>query len=318
MTDLRVAETILTQLGGGKFVAMTGARAFAGSADSLTFKLPKSPSGIRGVRVTLTPDDLYTVTFYKWTGRVGASDFVPVLEREGVYADQLRDVFTAATGLYTSLGTLGGHRSNPGVQMPGLSMTESDLLQHVQMWGSDGYPVQKLGRKWIVADAFGVKGPPSVYPTKRAATEQFERWIDAMLRKHSNAVVAAQGNPRGRLQLVADVPQHPTRDEAITRIREGLKRRTGHTWSVTGGRGTAWGWIHVATPPSHGPKHGRHRGELSTGERVALSRILGYAPGEGTVGHQGWSIPGSSAYYRDAIKRAERGLSDETPKPYWD
>ena len=39
------------------------------------------------------------------------------------------------------------------------------------------------------------------------------------------------------------------RDEAIKRIRSALKRKTGKTWSVTGGRGTAWGWITVQAPP---------------------------------------------------------------------
>lgn len=105
-SDLHVAETILSQLGGGKFVAMTGARSFAGSADSLTFKLPSSPTGIRAVRVTLMPNDLYVMTFYK-RGRRATGDLEPVAERNGVYADQLRNVFTSVTGLETSLGTLG-------------------------------------------------------------------------------------------------------------------------------------------------------------------------------------------------------------------
>lgn len=39
------------------------------------------------------------------------------------------------------------------------------------------------------------------------------------------------------------------RDEAIKRVRAALKRKTGKTWSVTGGRGTAWGWITVEAPP---------------------------------------------------------------------
>jgi len=39
------------------------------------------------------------------------------------------------------------------------------------------------------------------------------------------------------------------RNEAIKRIRAALKAKTGTTWSVTGGRGTAWGWITVQAPP---------------------------------------------------------------------
>jgi hypothetical protein len=40
------------------------------------------------------------------------------------------------------------------------------------------------------------------------------------------------------------------RDEAIKRIRAALKRRSGKAWSVTGDRGTAWGWIKIDAPPA--------------------------------------------------------------------
>jgi len=39
------------------------------------------------------------------------------------------------------------------------------------------------------------------------------------------------------------------RSEAIKRIRAALKKKTGKTWSVTGGRGTAWCWLNVSAPP---------------------------------------------------------------------
>jgi len=39
------------------------------------------------------------------------------------------------------------------------------------------------------------------------------------------------------------------RDETIERIRAALKKKTGKTWSVSGGRGTSWGWITVQAPP---------------------------------------------------------------------
>lgn len=108
--SMAVANEILRQLGGQRFTMMTGANNFTGSADTLTFKLPKSPKRIRAVRITLTPDDLYTVTFYKWTRRNGLADFTIATELAGVSFDQLRAVFTSATGLETSLGTM----ENPG------------------------------------------------------------------------------------------------------------------------------------------------------------------------------------------------------------
>jgi hypothetical protein len=39
------------------------------------------------------------------------------------------------------------------------------------------------------------------------------------------------------------------RDTAIDRIKKALKARSGKSWSVTGGRGTSWGWIEINTLP---------------------------------------------------------------------
>lgn len=106
MNHMDVANEILTQLGGGKFIAMTGANGFSAGRDgSLTFRLPSNfaKDGINWVRVTLTAMDDYTLTFLKVRG----VKTTPVAEREGVYNDSLRAVFTSVTGLDTSLGTMG-------------------------------------------------------------------------------------------------------------------------------------------------------------------------------------------------------------------
>lgn len=101
-TVLPVSETIFEQLGGSRFRAMTGARDFVGGPNSLQFKLPRgAKDGINAVRVTLDPDDTYTVAFYKM-GR-HALTCVTVASSEGVYCDQLQALFTRCTGLYTSL-----------------------------------------------------------------------------------------------------------------------------------------------------------------------------------------------------------------------
>jgi hypothetical protein len=39
------------------------------------------------------------------------------------------------------------------------------------------------------------------------------------------------------------------RNDAIKRIKSALKKRSGKDWSVTGGKGTAWGWIEIDAPP---------------------------------------------------------------------
>lgn len=107
-TDMTVSTTILAQLGGGRFVMMTGAKSLCGDANSLQFRLPArfAKDGINSVRVVLDADDTYTVSFHK-IGRAPRFEVTLVSELSGVYADMLRDIFTKATGLETSLGTMG-------------------------------------------------------------------------------------------------------------------------------------------------------------------------------------------------------------------
>ena len=93
-----VAHTILTQLGGGKFLAMTGAKNLVGSDDTLAFKIPAC-NGINHVAITLDCNDTYRVTFSKF-----AKLELRIVHTQGnVYADQLRELFTSQTGLDTSL-----------------------------------------------------------------------------------------------------------------------------------------------------------------------------------------------------------------------
>ena len=98
-----VAKTILSQLGGNRFSAMTGAKNFVGSADSLSFTLPGGGGfcrdGINVVRVVLTPADLYDVEFIRRRG----SKIKTVKKVEAIFFDQLRPTFEQATGLRTSL-----------------------------------------------------------------------------------------------------------------------------------------------------------------------------------------------------------------------
>lgn len=134
---------------------------------------------------------------------------------------------------------------------------------------------------------------------------------------------------------VACLVQHnPDRDETIRRVRSALRRRSGRAWSVTGGRGTAWGWITVDAPPAartavwvkypNAPDYPESYFETDTREPGCghapehLRRELAALLGLDNVHIQGWTIPAGSDYRRDAIKRAETGSSDENPTPYWD
>lgn len=93
-----VAHTILQQLGGRRFITMTGARNLVDCGNSLMFHIPETKR-INHVKIILTDDDLYTMRF----GRICKLDYQLTEEVNGVYCDQLQAVFTEVTGLYTYL-----------------------------------------------------------------------------------------------------------------------------------------------------------------------------------------------------------------------
>lgn len=99
--SVEVAQTILQQLGGNRFIVMTGAKHFGWYPDELKFQIPASwtKNKARYVSVKLTADDTYTVTFK----RLKRVDLVTVGEFTGIYADMLQKTFTDATGLDTHL-----------------------------------------------------------------------------------------------------------------------------------------------------------------------------------------------------------------------
>lgn len=103
MQNLTVAHTILEQLGGSRFIAMTGAKHFLGTERELQFALPRSALALDGINVVvirLDPSDTYTVRFL----RMGRGSRVKTIkEVSGVYADMLVNLFESTTGLRTVL-----------------------------------------------------------------------------------------------------------------------------------------------------------------------------------------------------------------------
>jgi hypothetical protein len=101
-----IALTILEQLGGRRFAAMTGARRFLSAEAGLHFQLPArlAKSGIQYVHIDLDLGaDLYRMTFMRLTA---ARSVVTVSQFEGIFCDQLQEIFTRETGLQTSLGRM--------------------------------------------------------------------------------------------------------------------------------------------------------------------------------------------------------------------
>jgi len=99
---MKVAQIILEQLGGRRFSAMTGAKDFLHSDDSLTFRLPSNfaTNGINAIRITHDASDTYTLKCWKVRGL----NVKEIAEMPGIYADKLRETFTRLTGLDCALG----------------------------------------------------------------------------------------------------------------------------------------------------------------------------------------------------------------------
>ena len=100
MSNLKVAETILSQLGGNKFRMMTGAKNLAGDENSLSMRLGRNSSNSNYLKITLNSMDLYDMKFCKLTRKFEEKS---VTEYNNIYNDMLQDQFTAHTGMYTSL-----------------------------------------------------------------------------------------------------------------------------------------------------------------------------------------------------------------------
>lgn len=98
---MKTATTILQQLGGNKFIAMTGSKNFAGSEDALCMHLTKNKAKAKYLRIELNANDTYTMIFRK---AITKDHTFPIVARiEGVYCDMLQPIFTQVTGLDTHL-----------------------------------------------------------------------------------------------------------------------------------------------------------------------------------------------------------------------
>lgn len=95
-------------------------------------------------------------------------------------------------------------------------------------------------------------------------------------------------------------------NEACKRIKSALKARSGKSWSVTHGRGTAYGWIRI-----------RAMGESWMGEETCaeLAGLLGLAR---PCHPQGESIPSGSNFREEFVDRAEGRTPTKFGEIYWD
>jgi hypothetical protein len=95
----QIAKTILNQLGGNKFVVMTGAKNLGAGENYLSFKVMRNASKATHIKITLNCMDTYDIEFIRCR-KFEAKTLKTV---EGIYAEDLQRVFTSETGLNTSL-----------------------------------------------------------------------------------------------------------------------------------------------------------------------------------------------------------------------
>jgi len=95
------AGTILKQLGGNRFIAMTGAKHFVKDDNKrlISFKIGRNAKGVNYVTIKLTSMDLYDMSFLS----IRAGKIKVKSTSKGLYNDMLQDAFTRHTGMYTHL-----------------------------------------------------------------------------------------------------------------------------------------------------------------------------------------------------------------------
>ena len=96
--DKRQAGVMLKQLGGNRFIMMTGAKNFGVGPKGAGFKIGRNSKGVNFVRIDLK-NDLYDMEFFQ----VRAGKMKLKSKVKQIFADQLQDMFTKHTGMYTSL-----------------------------------------------------------------------------------------------------------------------------------------------------------------------------------------------------------------------
>lgn len=102
MADTSVASVILEQLGGNKFLAMTGAKALTHTDRSLDFQINgRHPTAgqVNRLRIELAFDDTYTVIVY----RLRNLECKLLEQRFNVGVGTLKPTIEALTGLFISL-----------------------------------------------------------------------------------------------------------------------------------------------------------------------------------------------------------------------
>lgn len=100
-----IAQTILQQIGGNKFVVMTGSKKLLDMGNGLKMNLTRNKTQANRLEITLdSATDTYTMRFYKQVmTKYFEIKITEIAQHDTVYCDMLEEMFTSVTGLYTRL-----------------------------------------------------------------------------------------------------------------------------------------------------------------------------------------------------------------------
>ena len=114
----QIANDIYNQLGGQKFVAMTGTKGFIWDNDTSELRMTLAKNGSKANRLYIKynwTDDTYTMRFFyhrpsHWRIDHKRQTVTEIPEKvqevkqwNHIYCDQLQELFTETTGMYTRL-----------------------------------------------------------------------------------------------------------------------------------------------------------------------------------------------------------------------
>lgn len=99
-----IAKTILQQIGGRRFAAITGSRDFIDMGNGLRMSLARNKTSANRLDIIYDAGaDLYNMRFYRKTfsKKTFECKTKDIETHEGIYCDMLEEMFTMVTGLYT-------------------------------------------------------------------------------------------------------------------------------------------------------------------------------------------------------------------------
>jgi len=98
------------------------------------------------------------------------------------------------------------------------------------------------------------------------------------------------------------------RNDFIRIVKHNLRERSGKSWSVKGGRGTAWGWVTICALPSQMDGYC-----MSEAQCEELGALLGER-----VHSQGTLVPSASDFRMEYVQRSAGVEVTVVGVPSWD